>query len=122
MKIFKNDRPANASESPAVEPEIEPVAPQPVETQEQVTPKVPDIESQENEDTMISTLENLREQINSLRAEKARIIESEEQLRVKIETEIESKKHNIEGLKAEIPVLKQRCEKLATLLQIPVCK
>ena len=122
MKIFKNDRPVNASESPAVEPEIEPVAPQTVETQEQLTAKVPDIESPENEDTMIATLENLREQINALRVEKARIIESEEQLRVKIETEIESKKRNIEGLKAEIPVLKQRCEKLATLLQIPVCK
>ena len=118
MKIIKNDRPANTSESPVVEPEM----PHTAETIQHPTSKVLDIESAENVDTMIATLESLREQTSVLRAEKARMIESEEQLRVKVETEIEAQKHNIEGLKAEIPVLKQKCEKLATLLQIPVCK
>ena len=122
MKTFKNIRPANTSESPAVEPETEKVMPQTVETPQQSTTKVLDIESAENVDTMIATLESLREQTSVLRAEKARMIESEEQLRVKVETEIEAQKHNVEGLKAEIPVLKQKCEKLASLLQIPVCK
>ena len=83
---------------------------------------VVDLESSENEETLIATLEKLREEINALKLEKAHVIESEEKLRIKIESEIEAKRRNIEGLKAEIPTLKQRCERLANILQIPVCK
>jgi predicted RNase H-like nuclease (RuvC/YqgF family) len=83
---------------------------------------VEEVESVENEENMIATLEKLRQQINALKIEKERVIESEEKLRAKIESEIEAKRSNIEKLKAEIPILKQRCEKLANVLQIPVCK
>jgi len=121
MKKFKNYLPENNSEEPAVETKIESVIPHSVETPRQPTAKVPDMESAESVDAMVATLEDLREQTNALRAEKARMVESEEQLRFKVEKEIEAQKHGIEGLKAEIPALKQRCEKFAALLQIPVC-
>jgi len=127
MNIFKNEEKPEVKETvaepaPVTEPVAETPVQAPVEGPQPEPTKVEDLESAENEETLISTLEKLREQINALKLEKQHVIESEEKLRVKIESEIETKKHNIEGLKAEIPVLKQRCERLANILQIPICK
>jgi predicted RNase H-like nuclease (RuvC/YqgF family) len=70
----------------------------------------------------LSTIEALNGEERSLLAQKAQLLNMEETLRQKIRDEIEAKKHRIENLKNEIPELKQRCEALAKVLDIPVQK
>jgi seryl-tRNA synthetase len=70
----------------------------------------------------LSTLEALDGEERSLLAEKSQLLNMEETLRQKIRDEIEAKKHRIENLKNEIPELKQRCEALAKVLDIPIQK
>ena len=72
------------------------------------------------ENNYLFTLEALDGEEKSLLAEKSQLLNMEETLRQKIRDEIEAKKHRIEILKNEIPELKQRCEFLAKLLDIPV--
>ena|GEM_PF-1469790 len=72
------------------------------------------------ENDYLSTLEALAGEEKSLLAEKSQLMNMEETLRQKIINEIEAKKYRIENLKNEIPELKQRCEFLAKLLDIPV--
>ena len=78
-------------------------------------------ESYENrEENLLSVLETLGGEEQSLLQEKSQLVDIEEKLRLKIREEIEAKKHRIENLKHEIPELKQRCEVLAKALDIPV--
>ena len=70
----------------------------------------------------ISKLEALSEEEKTLLAEKSQLLNMEETLKHKIRDEIEVKKHRIENLKSQIPELKQRCEFLARLLEIPIKK
>ncbi len=74
------------------------------------------------ENNYLSTLEALDEEEKSLLAEKSQLLNMEEILRQRTRDEIEAKKHRIENLKNEIPELKQRCEALAKVLDIPVQK
>jgi predicted RNase H-like nuclease (RuvC/YqgF family) len=70
----------------------------------------------------LSKLEALDGEERSLLAQKAQLLNMEETLKQKIRDEIEAKKHRIENLKNEIPELKQRCEALAKVLDIPIQK
>ena len=74
------------------------------------------------ERTYLSVLEALDGEEKSLLAEKSQLLNIEETLRQKIRYGIEAKKRRIENLKNEIPELKQRCEALAKVLDIPVQK
>jgi predicted RNase H-like nuclease (RuvC/YqgF family) len=74
------------------------------------------------EENLLSVLEALGGEEQSLLQEKSQLAAMEEVLRQKIRDEIEAKKHRIEDLKNEIPELKQRCEALAKALDIPVQK
>ena len=74
------------------------------------------------EENLLSVLETLGGEEQSLLQEKSQLLDIEEKLRLKIREEIEAKKHRIENLKNEIPELKQRCEALAKALDIPVQK
>jgi predicted RNase H-like nuclease (RuvC/YqgF family) len=71
---------------------------------------------------VLSTLEALGGEERSLLAEKSQLLNMEETLKQRIRDEIEVKRHRIENLKYEIPELKQRCETLAKVLDIPVQK
>jgi len=71
---------------------------------------------------MLSTLEALGGEERLLIAEKSQLLNMEETLRQRIRDEIEVKRHRIENLKYEIPELKQRCEALAKVLEIPIQK
>jgi predicted RNase H-like nuclease (RuvC/YqgF family) len=85
------------------------------ETNTQVTVENPD-------ENILSTLETLGEEERDLLAEKSQLQSMEETLKQKLLDEIEVKRHRIENLKYEIPELKQRCEALAKVLNIPVQK
>lgn len=74
------------------------------------------------EENILSTLEALGEEEKKLLAEKTQLLNMEETLKQKIQDEIEIKRHRIENMKSEIPQLKQRCEGLAKVLNIPVQK
>jgi predicted RNase H-like nuclease (RuvC/YqgF family) len=77
---------------------------------------------QHTEKDYLSILEALNGEESLLLAQKAQLLNMEETLRQKIRNEIEARKHRIENLKNEIPELKQRCEALAKVLDIPVQK
>jgi predicted RNase H-like nuclease (RuvC/YqgF family) len=74
------------------------------------------------EENILSTLEALEGEERLLLAEKSQLLNMEETLKQRIKDEIEIKRHRIENLKYEIPELKQRCEALAKVLNIPVQK
>lgn len=74
-----------------------------------------------NED-LSAMLEKLDEEEKLLIQEKTDLLSVEEQLTQKIKAEIEAKKSKIDGLKSEIPELRQKCEGLATVLGIQVQK
>jgi predicted RNase H-like nuclease (RuvC/YqgF family) len=116
LKKIKEEK-QTETESPALSPEHEETPSTAVEA-----PPISQVEDTGNEGEMISTLQKLREEIDTLNDERAHVIEVGENLRVKIEAEIEAKKRSIESLKTEIPVLKQKCEQLAGILEIPVRK
>lgn len=71
---------------------------------------------------LLATLEALGGEEKTLIAEKSQLLDMEETLRQKMIDEIEVKRRRIENLKYEIPELKQRCEALAKVLDIPVKK
>jgi hypothetical protein len=74
------------------------------------------------EEDKLATLESLKEEWETLLAEKKQLQNMAETLKQKIEDEIEIKRYNIENLKSEITELKQKCEKLAKALDITVQK
>jgi predicted RNase H-like nuclease (RuvC/YqgF family) len=84
---------------------------------EETTPQ-----TENSKEDVLSTLETLGEEERSLLAEKSQLLNMEETLKQRIKDEIEIKRHRIENLKYEIPELKQRCEALAKVLDIPVKK
>ena len=77
---------------------------------------------EDKEADMLSMLEALGGEERTLIAEKSQLLNMEETLRQRLREEIEIKRHRIENLKYEIPELKQRCEALAKVLEIPVQK
>ena len=82
----------------------------------------PEVVMKASEENILSTLEALGGEEQDLLAEKSQLQNMEETLKQKIMDEIEVKRHRIENLKYEIPELKQRCETLAKVLNIPVQK
>jgi predicted RNase H-like nuclease (RuvC/YqgF family) len=107
--------PIEVSEIPEVSEETVKEEPQSAEVK---TPEP--FESKEAD--LLATLEALGGEEKTLVAEKSQLLDMEETLRQKIIDEIEVKRHRIENLKYEIPELKQRCEALAKVLDIPVQK
>ena len=77
---------------------------------------------QTEEEKILSMLEELSVEEKALLAEKAQLINMEENLRHKLIEEIDIRRNKIENLKHEIPELRQRCEALARALDIPVQK
>jgi predicted RNase H-like nuclease (RuvC/YqgF family) len=97
---------------------------EPCENREE-TPKEeanPEVVMKASEENILSTLEALGGEEQELLSEKSQLQNMEETLKQKIMDEIEVKRHRIENLKYEIPELKQRCETLAKVLNIPVQK
>jgi|YelNatPaOPRAMG01_1025707.scaffolds.fasta_scaffold02441_19 predicted enzyme involved in methoxymalonyl-ACP biosynthesis len=70
----------------------------------------------------LAILEKLSEEEAMLLNEKTALLDTEEKLWHKVNEAIQTKKQRIEQLKSEIPELKQRCESLAKILEIPVYK
>ncbi len=77
---------------------------------------------QKNEEAVLLTLQELYDKEQELLDEKDRLLDIEETLKKRIINEIEIKKSTIIDLENEIPELKQRIEKLAQILEIPVEK
>ena len=84
--------------------------------------KTPPQNLQKNEEAVLSTLQALYDKEQELQEEKDRLLDIEETLKKRIINEIEIKKSTIIDLENEIPELKQRIEKLAQILEIPVEK
>lgn len=74
------------------------------------------------EEKMLSELKKLEEERNALIKEKRQLENTENTLRQTVREEIKVRKQQIEKLKIEISNLKQRCEALAKLLDIPIQK
>ena len=72
------------------------------------------------EESLPTTLETLKQEESTLQDQKTQLLSIEERLRLKTLEEIEKTKQRINGLKAEIPELKQKCESFARALEIPV--
>ena len=119
LDIFKK----NQGEHPQEE-EI-PVQPQtqetPTQEPEQLEANQPLEEPQNTaEESLPTTLETLKQEESTLLDQKTQLLSIEERLRLKTLEEIEKTKQRINGLKAEIPELKQKCESFAKALEIPV--
>jgi vacuolar-type H+-ATPase subunit D/Vma8 len=120
LDIFKK----NQGEHPAEEQEI-PVQPQtqeaPTQEPEQLEANQPLEEPQNTADESLpTTLESLKQEETALLDQKTQLLSIEERLRLKTVEEIEKTKQRINGLKVEIPELKQKCESFAKALEIPV--
>ena len=111
----------NQEEHPSEEQEI-PVQPQEVPTQEpeQLEVNQPLEEQKTTEESLPTTLETLKQEENALLDQKTQLLSIEERLRLKTLEEIEKTKQRINGLKVDIPELKQKCESFAKALEIPV--
>ena len=96
--------------------------------QNKMTEDIPNIElkldeSDPNEEIpALVELETLEEEWKKLLEEKTQLEKTEKMLRKKVIEEIEAKKRKIETLGKQIPVLKQRCENLAKMLDIKIQK
>jgi hypothetical protein len=100
---------AEAKETPQEQQAPQEPAPAPVEEGQ---PKIdPDL---------TNLLEILKQEENSLLGQKQQLVSIGEQLRQKTLDEIEKTKMRISSLKTEIPELKQKCESMAKVLEIPV--
>lgn len=73
-----------------------------------------------DEENLTVLLGALKLEERSLVNQKQHLVSNEEQLRLRTIEEIERTRARINGLKVEIPKLKQRCQDLAKALQIPV--
>lgn len=74
------------------------------------------------EEKVLSELKKLEEERKALLKEKRQLENTENTLRQTVKEEIKVRKQQIEKLKIEISNLKQRCEALAKLLDIPIQK
>ena len=120
FEVFKKpDEEQNNGEQNTAEP-IENVEVKPEGECKNEEVKVKPFETKETD--MLSMLEALGGEEQTLIAEKSQLLTMEETLRQRIKDEIEVKRHRIENLKYEIPELRQRCEALAKALDIPVHK
>jgi seryl-tRNA synthetase len=70
----------------------------------------------------IAELETLEEEWQKLLEEKTQLEKTEKMLRKKVMEEIKARKRKIETLRKQIPVLKERCETLAKMLDIKIQK
>ena len=70
-----------------------------------------------DEENLLLKLNQLGNELETLKIEKKRLIETKESLRAKIESEIAESKQNIQKLNAEIPAIRQKCAKFASALQ-----
>jgi predicted RNase H-like nuclease (RuvC/YqgF family) len=77
---------------------------------------------QTEEGTALAMLEELGVEERALLAERSQLVNMEASLKQRIREEINIRRSKIEILKQEIPELKQRCEALAKVLDIPVQK
>ena len=75
-----------------------------------------------DETNALTELEKLEEEWQQLLEEKMQLEKTEKTLKKKVLEEIKVKRHNIEILKKQIPILKERCEKLAKMLDIQIQK
>jgi hypothetical protein len=75
-----------------------------------------------DETNALTELEKLEEEWQQLSEEKMQLEKTEKTLKKKVLEEIKVKRHNIEILKKQIPILKERCEKLAKMLDIQIQK
>jgi predicted RNase H-like nuclease (RuvC/YqgF family) len=92
-------------------------------TEEEQQSTEANIEPCENkEENLLTLIETLEGEEQTLLEEKAQLTIIEEQLQLKLREKIEAKQHKIDDLKNEIPELKQRCEALARALDMPVQK
>lgn len=103
---------AHAEEAPQTQ-EVQPAA----ETQE--TPPVEEVQPKVDDD-LTGLLETLKHEETSLLGQKQQLVSIGEQLRLKTLEEIEKTQQRISSLKTEIPELKQKCEVMAKVLEIPV--
>jgi uncharacterized small protein (DUF1192 family) len=87
-------------------------APQESAPVEEAKPKV--------DDDLTVLLETLKHEETALLSQKEQLVSIGEQLRLKTVDEIEKTKERITSLKTEIPELKQKCEVMAKVLEIPV--
>lgn len=82
----------------------------------------PDGKIKRNEQTVFSMLETLIEEEKELLNQKNQLLDMEETLKKRIIDEIEAKKTKVAYLQNELPTIKQRCEQLAKVLEIPIVK
>ena len=75
-----------------------------------------------NEQTVFSMLETLIEEEKELLNQKNQLLDMEETLKKRIIDEIETKKTRVTYLQNELPTIKQRCEQLAKVLEMPIVK
>ncbi len=75
-----------------------------------------------NEQTVFSILKNLIDEEKTLIDQKNQLLDMEETLKKRIISEIDAKKNRVTYLQNELPEIKQRCEQLAKVLEIPVVK
>ena len=84
--------------------------------------KKPDEKIKRNEQTVFSMLETLIEEEKELVNQKNQLLDMEETLKKRIIDEIETKKTRVAYLQNDLPRIKQRCEQLAKVLEIPIVK
>ena len=138
LDIFKRNQEGQPPEEPQTpkEPEV-PVqvqeahvadeAPQTQEAQPAVaaqetpqeSPPVEEAKPKVNDD-LTCLLETLKNEETALITQKQQLENIGEQLRLKTVEEIEKTRERISSLKTEIPELKQKCEVMAKVLEIPV--
>ena len=120
LDIFKKNQgehPPEESETP-VQPQTEECS---TEEPEQLEANQPTEEPQNTAaESLPTTLESLKQEESTLLDQKTQLLSIEERLRLKTLEEIEKTKQRINGLKVEIPELKQKCESFAKALEIPV--
>ena len=75
-----------------------------------------------SEEKTLSVLETMKEEEEILLTEKSQLLNMEVTLKKRIREDIEIKKQEIERLKQNNTELKQRCEDLAKVLNLPIRK
>lgn len=78
--------------------------------------------NKKNEQNVFSILKNLIDEEKELLNQKNQLLDMEETLKKRIISEIGAKKNRVTYLQNELPEIKQRCEQLAKILEIPVVK
>jgi hypothetical protein len=71
---------------------------------------------EELEKSILKTLENLEQENKQLNEEKANLLDIEAKLQARVSEEVDARKHENDGLKIEVEVLRKRCEELTQFL------